>query len=281
MATPEQLTATMKALGLDQPIHIQYVDWIVRLARGDMGISLTTKQPVAVLIGEALRPTLWLLAGAMTVALVVGFGLGTWAAATRSRWIEMALGALMSVLYGAPAVWVGLVAILVFAVRMHWLPPAGFEDPLTHPLEGVKALLLPSLVLGLSIGGIEARFVRSALGEAMAQDFARVVRAKGSSRIRVLLVHAARNGLIPVITTYALNFAYLLGGSVVIEVVFTWPGIGNLLENSITSTDYPTVQALLMIFVTTFAIVNLATDITYGLVDPRIQRGQAGAGRAN
>src|SRR3954454_11209981 len=119
MATPEQLLATTKALGLDQPIVIQYFDWILRLVRGDMGMSLTTKQPVAVLIGEAFKPTLWLLAGAMIVAIVVGIGLGTWAAATRSRWLETTLGALMSILYGAPAVWVGLVAILVFAVRLH------------------------------------------------------------------------------------------------------------------------------------------------------------------
>jgi peptide/nickel transport system permease protein len=163
-------------------------------------------------------------------------------------------------------------SIWLFAVWLRWLPPEGFVDPLANPLGGLKALLLPSIVLGLSIAGIEARFVRSALGEAMTKDFVLAARAKGASRRRTLLVHAARSGLIPVITTYGLNFAYLLGGAVVVEVIFTWPGIGNLLDNAITTQDYPTMQALLMIFVVTFAVVNLLTDLLYAAVDPRIRR---------
>ena len=138
-------------------------------------------------------------------------------------------------------------------------------SPITHPLDGLKSLLLPSLVLGLGIAGIEARFVRASVGEAMSQEFALAARAKGGRRVRVLLVHGARNGLLPVITTYGLNFAYLLGGSVVIEVVFTWPGIGNLLENSIQNADYPTTEGLIMIFVAVFAVVNLLVDLTYGV----------------
>ncbi len=186
--------------------------------------------------------------------------------------MDTLLSGLMSLLYGAPSVFVGLLSIWLFAVELGWFPPEGYVDPLTNPLGGLKALLLPSTVLGLSIAGIEARFVRSALGEAMTKDFVLATRAKGASRMRAILVHAARSALIPVITTYGLNFAYLLGGAVVVEVIFTWPGIGNLLNTAISTQDYPTMQALLMIFVGTFAVVNLLIDLLYAAVDPRIRR---------
>ncbi len=271
-ATPSQLAATAKALGLTSPIVVQYFNWLSLMLHGQFGNSLTSDVPVSSLIGQAFVPTLWLLLGAMTVALVVGVGLGVMGAATRHKWFDTSLGGLMSLLYGAPSVFVGLLAILLFAVRFRLLPPDGFVNPLTNPIGGLKALLLPSIVLGLSIAGIEARFVRSSLGEAMTKDYVLAARAKGASRRRALFVHAARSGLIPVITTYGLNFAYLLGGAVAIEVIFTWPGIGNLLDNAITTEDYPTMQALLMIFVLTFAIVNLITDLLYAAVDPRIRR---------
>jgi peptide/nickel transport system permease protein len=242
------------------------------MLHGQFGNSLTADVPVASLVAQAFVPTGWLLLGAMTVALVVGVGLGVLGAATKRKWLDTALGALMSLLYGAPSIFVGLLSIWLFAVELRWLPPEGFVDPLTDPLGGLKALLLPATVLGLSIAGIEARFVRSALGEAMTKNYVLSARAKGASRRRTLFVHAARSALIPVITTYGLNFAYLLGGAVAVEVIFTWPGIGNLLDNAITTQDYPTMQALLMIFVATFAVVNLLTDLLYAAVDPRIRR---------
>jgi peptide/nickel transport system permease protein len=271
-ASPSELAATAKALGLDNPVEVQYFNWLSLMLHGRFGTSLTADIPVSSLISQAFVPTLWLLCGAMIVALVGGIGLGVLGAATKRRWLDTSLGGLMSVLYGAPSVFVGLLGILLFAVRFHWLPPAGFVNPFLNPLGGLKALLLPSIVLGLSIAGIEARFVRSALGEAMTKEYVLAARAKGASRRRALLVHAARSGLIPVITTYGLNFAYLLGGAVVVEQIFTWPGIGNLLDTAITGQDYPTMQALLMVFVITFAVVNLATDLLYAAVDPRIRR---------
>ncbi len=205
-ATPAELAATERALGLRSPLIWQYFVWAGRLARGEFGTSITDHVPVISLIGEALPATLWLLAGAMFVAVVRGLvELGLVAAGTRRRWLDTLLGGIMSVLYGAPAVSVGLIAILVFAVHLHWLPPEGYVSPITHPLDGLKSLLLPSLVLGLGIAGIEARFVRASVGEAMSQEFALAARAKGGRRVRVLLVHGARNGLLPVITTYGLE----------------------------------------------------------------------------
>jgi ABC-type dipeptide/oligopeptide/nickel transport system permease component len=271
-ATPSQLAATAKALGLTSPVEVQYFNWLSLMLHGQFGNSLVADVPVSSLVARAFVPTLWLLLGAMTVALVVGVGLGFVGAATKRKWLDTSLGGLMALLYGAPSVFIGLLSIWLFAVRLHWLPPEGFVNPFTDPPGGLKALLLPSIVLGLSIAGIEARFVRSALGEAMTKNYVLAARAKGASRQRTLYVHAARSALIPVITTYGLNFAYLLGGAVAVEVIFTWPGIGNLLNTAISTQDYPTMQALLMIFVVTFAVVNLLTDLLYAAVDPRIRR---------
>lgn len=271
-ATPAQLAATKQLLGLNLPLPLQYLTWLKLFLTGNLGISTTTRGPVSSLIGAALLPTALLVAGSFIIALISGLGLGLIASITRHKFVDVGLNGLMSVMYGAPSFWIGLLAILFFALKLHWLPVGGFVNPFTSPIAGLKSLMLPCTVLGLSIGGVQGRFVRSALKDSLNHNYVRVARAKGVSRIRVVTVHALRNALIPIVTMYGINFAALLGGSIVIETVFSWPGMGQLVVNAVSNRDYPTMQAVIMSFIAIFAIVNLLIDISYGFIDPRVRR---------
>jgi peptide/nickel transport system permease protein len=270
-ATPTQLAAVRAEYGLDKPIPEQYVIWVKQIATGNLGRSFETRAPVVDYIKPTIVPTLFLLVGGITFSLVVGFGLGVGAAVAQRRGVDALLTGFASLLYGAPVFWTGLLAILLFAVALKWVPVGGFINPFDDPLTGLQSLILPWLVLGVAMGGSLSRFVRSSFIEVLESDYIRLAHAKGASPIRVLRKHVFRNALVPVITVLGVQIATLLGGAVIIETVFSWPGLGSLMMNAVNGRDYPTIQVVLLFYVITFIVINFLTDVSYTLIDPRIR----------
>ena len=270
-ASPEALAAIRTQYGLDKSIPEQYVIWADQIMRGNLGTSFATRASVLDYIKPTIVPTLFLLVGGVAVALVVGFVLGVGAAVPQRREVDAFLTGFASLLYGAPVFWTGLLAILLFAVALRWVPVGGFVSPLQDPGAGFKSLILPWLVLGTAMGGSLARFVRTSFLEVLESDYIRLARAKGASEARVLRRHALRNALVPVITVLGVQIATLLGGAVIIETIFSWPGLGSLMMNAVNGRDYPTIQVVLLFYVVAFIVINFLTDVSYTIIDPRIR----------
>jgi peptide/nickel transport system permease protein len=274
LAGPDATDATLDAirtqLGLHKPLVEQYFVWLGQLAHGNFGDSVSAGVPVTDVLLPTLVPTLWLLGGAVLVALVVGFALGIGASVPRRKGVDATLSGLASVLHGAPPFWIGLLALL-FAVTFNVLPAGGFVSPIQDPALGLSSLVLPSVVLGLAMGGLFARFIRASYLEVLDSDYVRLAEAKGAGTWWIVRKHIFRNALVPIVTVFGVNFANLLGGAVVIESVFSWPGMGSLLMNAVNNQDYAVVQAMLLFFVTAFIVVNFLTDVSYTVIDPRIR----------
>jgi peptide/nickel transport system permease protein len=270
-ASPQVIAAITAKYGFNKPLVVQYGEWLSRLIRGDLGTSTTYQQPVISLIGQALQPTLQLLVGALLVAVLVGAGLGTLAAASHRRLPDVLVGYVTAAFVGVPVFWTGLLALLVFSLKMHLLPSGGSADLFIQPGVALKQLLLPALVLGLGIGSVLARFVRASMLEVLNADFIRTARAKGASRARVIWRHAFRNALVPVVTVLGIQVGALIAGAVIIESVFSRPGVGLLLTNAILGRDYPTVLGVVFILVAAFSLCNLLVDLLYTVIDPRIR----------
>lgn len=270
-ASPEVLAQVRAEQGLDEPLPVQYAVWVGNLFQGDLGQSYTARRPVSGLIEPTIGPTIFLLIAGVAVAIVVALGLGVAAAVAKRRGVDALLMSLAAFLYGAPVFWLGLLMILVFAVSLGWFPTGGYVPPSFDPLGALRSLVLPGLVLGLAMGAALSRFVRTSFLETLEADHVRLARAKGASTFQVLRKHTFRNALVPVVTVFGVAFAGLLGGAVVIEQVFTWPGLGTLMVNSVNARDYPTVQAVMLIYVGVFIVVNFLTDLSYSLIDPRIR----------
>jgi peptide/nickel transport system permease protein len=276
-ASPQVVTAIRQQLGLDRPIVVQYWSWLTGVLHGNLGVSFaggssgTAQGSVASVIAPAILPTAFMILGGVVLAVIVGLGLGIGAAVSRRPGVDAGVTALASVLYGAPVFWIGLLAILLFSVKLGWVPAGGFVNPFDDLGPGLRSLALPWAVLGLAMGASLSRFVRAASIEALASDHVRLATAKGASTMRIISRHVFRNAMIPVVTVFGVTFAALLGGTVVLESLFAWPGMGSLLVNSVSSRDYPTVQALLLLYVLTFVVINFLTDVSYSLIDPRIR----------
>lgn len=263
------------SLGLDQPLPVQYVRWLGRLAKGDLGVSLTDGAPVTSDIGARLPATLELVCIAIVFALLIGVPLGIFAAVRRDTPLDRlsTTGALLS--HSIPQFWLALVAILLFAVDLNWLPTGG-RSTLggTSGLgDSVQHLILPAGVLSLAYLGSWALFMRSGMLDVIRQDYMRTARAKGLSRPRVLLKHAVRNALIPLITVVGLTLPDLFAGSVVIENTFGWPGMGQLIVSSATARDYPIVLGTTLIAGVLVVLGNLFADMAYAVLDPRVRLG--------
>jgi len=266
-ARPADREALRIALGLDQPLWRQLLDYAAGLVRGDLGLSLVSGKPVGDLILAQLPATLELAAAALAVAVIVAVPLGVTAATRhRSGWDS---GAMAFSLIGVsvPNFWLGPVLILVFSLWLGWTPVSGREGPLS--------LVLPALTLGISLAAVLARMVRSSLLEVLGEDYVRTARAKGLGEAVVVWRHGLRNALLPVITVLGLQLGALLGGAVITETVFSWPGIGSLLVDAIQARDYPVAQGCVLVISLTYVAVNLVTDLLYAVADPRIQLVQA------
>ncbi|HSB72328.1 MAG TPA: nickel ABC transporter permease [Candidatus Methylomirabilis sp.] len=262
-ASAEDLAAIRHQMGLDRPVHVQYLYFAGNALRGDFGRSIRSHRPVVEELWSRFPNTFVLTVAAMVIAVIVGTGLGVLAATRQyTLWdtLSMAL-AMMGI--SVPIFWLGLMLMLLFALQLRWLPTAGTGTP-WH-------LILPSLTLGTASSAIIARQVRSAMLEVLRQDYVRTARAKGLRPGTVVLRHALKNAMIPAVTIIGLQFGYLLAGAVVTETVFAWPGVGRLLVDAIKFRDFPVVQATILWLAVIFCTVNLAVDLLYGYLDPRIK----------
>ncbi len=262
---------------LDRPMPAQLASYLGHLLRGDLGDSYRQQQPVLDLILERLPATLALTGSALVLSLLAGVSLGVWASARVGTWKDSAVSALATLFYATPLYWLALLAVLVFALWLPWLPPYGQQTVgagytgLAHWLDVAHHLVLPTLVLAMFYMAIYARMTRAAMLEVASQDFVRVARAKGLSPGRIQRAHVLRNALLPVVTMAGLQAGAMVGGAVLIETVFAWPGIGRLLYDSLAQRDY---SLLLGTFLFTAALAvafNVITDLVYTLVDPRIE----------
>jgi peptide/nickel transport system permease protein len=270
-ATEQQKAELRARLGLDQPAHVQLANWYLRLLRGDLGTSIFLNKPVVQAFLERVEPTLMLTLLAMAFAVGIGLPAGIIAAKLRGSWFDLAAMLVAIAGVSMPTFWVGLNLIFIFGVTLNWLPVAGYQ-PLSAGLwENIRYLLMPAFTLGFAQSALLARITRSMMLEVLAQDYIRTARAKGLSEAAVVLSHALRNAMIPVITVIGLSFAILLGGAVITEQVFNIPGVGRLLVQAVSRRDYPLVQGIVLIIAAVYVIVNLVVDLVYAYLDPRIR----------
>jgi len=265
-ARPEDIVAVRKALGLDQPLWSQYVHYLGRLAHGDLGRSFRTNDLVSHEILTRYPATIELAFGAMCVALLVAFPLGMISAIYRNSWIDNVARFFALIGVSMPSFWFGPLLIIAFAINHEWFPVSGRE-------EGLKSLVLPSLTMGLALAAILTRMIRVSVAEELNQLYVTTAIAKGVTRIKAIFRHALKNAMIPVITVLALQFGSLLTGAIITEQIFSWPGLGRLLIQSINTRDYPQVQASILVIALTYIIVNFLSDLLYAVVDPRIKLG--------
>lgn len=263
-ARPQDIENVRTALGLDQPLWKQYVTYLNKLAHGDLGRSFRTNESVAKEIRERYPATLQLAFGSMLVALLVAFPLGVISAIYRNSWIDNVARFFALIGVSMPSFWFGPLLIIAFAINREWFPVSGRE-------EGLKSLVLPSLTMGLALSAILTRMIRVSLAEELNQLYVTTAIAKGVTRTRAIFSHALKNALIPVITVLALQFGSLLTGAIITEQIFSWPGLGRLLIQSITTRDYPQVQASILVIALTYIMVNFLSDLLYGVADPRIK----------
>jgi peptide/nickel transport system permease protein len=271
-ASPAQIAAERRAMGLDRPVFVQYVDWLGAVLHGDLGRSSANGDKVSALIGRSFPVTINLAVAGLVVALVIGLFLGVRAAVNPRGLAGKFLNVYTSLALGVPTFWVGMLLVWLFAIRLRLLPSSGYESLLSDPVQYLRHMLLPAVTLGVYGSGIVARFVAAAMTEALAQDYIWTARAKGVSEPTVLRRHGLRNALIPVTTVIGLQFGVLLGGAVVIEAVFNLPGMGRLLLSSVTRRDYSVVQAEVLLILIAVGTINVIVDIMYGVLDPRIRR---------
>lgn len=270
-ATEQQIARERTRLGLDEPIPVRYVVWLSDVAQLNLGTSQVNNQPVTGLVADAFPNTLRLALIALSLAILIGFPLGIWAAVRQNRGADFAVTSFSSLGLSIPSFWLGLLLILVFAVNLRWLPPSGVGDPGKSFLFNLEFLILPVITIAVSNMSVFSRFVRSAMIDVLGSDYVRTARAKGLPESTVIGRHALRTTLLPIVTTVGIQFGSLLGGAVVTESVFAYPGIGRLIVRSILNRDYPVVQATLMLVVAIFLITNLIVDISYAYLDPSVK----------
>ncbi len=258
-------------LGLDQPLHIRYVQWLVKLLQGDLGTSLYTNTPVAIEIARKLPRTVELVFPAVILGLLVGIPLGVLTAITRDTIVDRLLSAFGVTLYSLPVFITGTLAVLLFSIKLGWLPPAGYVSWHESGVEFAKRALMPTLALACTVIPITMRMTRSTLLEVLGMDYIRTARAKGLREQIVLYKHALRNALIPVIAVVGLQMGYMFGGTVVTELIFAWPGLSTYLFFGIFKRDYPVVQGVVLVSSLILITINLLTDLLFGLLDPRVR----------
>ena len=257
---------------LDRPLPVQYVLWVRDLMHGDLGKSLRTGVPVSALIAQKLPVTLQLATFAMTIAVAIGITAGVLAAANRGRVLDHAANIFALSGMSIPNFWLGILLILVVSVHWHWLPSSGYVSPAENLLLSLKTMIMPAFVLGAALGAQLMRHTRSAMLTVLHADYVRTARAKGLLRTTVIIKHAFRNAMIPIVTVLALVFGELLAGAVLTEQVFTIPGFGKLIVDAVFSRDYAVVQGVVLVTALSYISVNLVADIVYVLLNPKLRR---------
>lgn len=266
-ATPEIIEAAQKKFGLDQPLPTQYLLFLRNAFQGDLGTSITQRTTVTSLIAERLVPSLFLLVYAMLISVILAFPLAIIAARNVDHILDHVIRFAGMISISMPAFWLGLLLILLFGLSLGLFPISGWgSDFAGH----IHSLFLPAIVIGVSLSPILIQSLRASLLDVMQADFVEAARAKGLSQNRIMFRHVLRNALIPTVTVLAVNVGWLIGGSVVVENVFSIPGIGRLLVQSVLGRDYPTIQGLTLVFGILVIVVNLVADLSYALIDPRV-----------
>ncbi len=271
-ATPEQIAALRAELGLDRPVIVQYWAWLTDALRGDLGVSLHSRQPVVALIGERLPATIQLGLAATVVGLLIGIPVAVASALMPGSWLDRALSGWSALALGVPTFWLGILLILLFAVHLRWLPSAsGYVPFWESPIEMLRNILLPALTLGVYVSGIFARFLRASLVAELRADYVRTARSKGLPERDVVGRHVMRNAMLPFVTIVGLMMANFIGGTVVTEAVFTYPGLGRLLITAISTRDYPLIQGCILVILVIYIVINVMVDVLYAYIDPRIE----------
>ena len=261
-ATESDVQAVRQQLGLDRPILVQYGIFLKNVIRGRMGESIRTQRDVIKEIWPRFVNTVKLAIVSITISLIIGILLGSVAAMHRNTTVDYAATIFVLLGISTPTFWSGLLLALIFSVYLGWLPSGGAA--------GLSSIILPAVTLAAPVTAMTARMVRSSLLEVLKQDYIRTARAKGQKESKVVIGHALKNALIPTVTVVGLQFGYLMGGAVLVETIFTWPGLGRLIVDSIFTRDYPVVQGGIMIFSFSFVVINLIVDLLYAYLDPRI-----------
>lgn len=271
-ATLEQIAAVTAQYGLDRPVIQQYLDWLANAVTGDFGMSIFGREPVLDLIGQRLPATLQLAAAASIVALAIGVPVAILSAIRPGSWVDRILSGWSALALGVPTFWLGILMILLFAVQLRWLPSASTYVPIWQdPIGALRNLAMPALTLGIYVSGILARFLRASLVSELNADYVRTARSKGLPERTIVGVHIMRNAMLPFITIVGLMVANFVGGAVVTEAVFTYPGLGRLLIQAISTRDYPLIQGCIVIILVLYILINLIVDVLYAYIDPRIE----------
>ena len=269
---PMVIEAYRERLGVDRPVHVQYVRWLGAALQGDLGISFSTTRPVSEMIAERLPATLELMGASFLLAAILAFGLGTLSAVKQYSWFDHIGTGFSFVGIAMPVFWFALILQLVFGVWLRLLPVAGTETVgATSLRDHLLHLVMPATVLSLRYVAGWSRYLRSSLLTALRTDYVRTARSKGLSEVAVVGIHAARNALIPVVSVMALNLAGLFSGAVITETIFAWPGVGRMFVQAMFSRDYPLLMGILMLGSVMVVLFNLVADIIYGVLDPRIR----------
>lgn len=266
-----KLEALRHEMGLDRPIPVQYLYWIQDLSQGDFGDSVRSKRPTVDLFMQKVPATLQLVFAAALFAILISFPMGVFAAVRRGTVVDRAAVGFVSAGLAIPSFWFGLALILVFSVQLRWLPASGYVPFSEDPVENIKRLIMPAATLGVYLSATLMRFVRADMIEVLSADYVRTARAKGLRERIVIVKHALRNALIPVLTVAGLEIGALLGGAVIIEQVFGWSGVGWLTVQAIFDRDYPLVQTSVLFVAVGLTLVNLVVDLAYGLLNPKLR----------
>jgi peptide/nickel transport system permease protein len=272
--TPEQMQAVRERLGLDKPVIVQYFSWLGNALQGDLGVSIQNREPVRDLLAQRIPATIQLGIAATFVGLLLGIPVAVISALRPNSWIDRSLSGWSALALGVPTFWLGILLILLFAVYLKWLPAAStYVSFAESPWQAVQNLLLPALTLGVYVSGIFARFLRASLLGELKADYVRTARSKGLRERDVVGRHVMRNALLPFVTIVGLMMANFIGGTVVTESVFTYPGLGRLLIQAISTRDYPLIQGCILFILLVFVLINLLVDVLYAYIDPRIDYG--------
>lgn len=275
-ANPEVRAELERYYGLDRSLPEQYVRWLGSLFQGDLGRSIFTGESVTGLLLEPFARTVYLMLGGLVLALLVSVPLALWAAARRARAADLGISTVAIGLQSLPEFWIGMVLVLVFAVELGWFAPSGYVDLFDSPTGFLQHAFLPMVAVGAILTGLLVRTLRSSMLEQLRQDYVTTALAQGVPYRRAVCVHALRNALIPTVTLIGVQIGILLGGTVIVEKVFAYPGMGSLLVRSLSDRDYPVVQGGLLLFATAFVLVNLLTDIAAIVLEPKNRRAVAG-----
>jgi peptide/nickel transport system permease protein len=270
-ASAADIAQLRASYGLDKPLPVQFFYWLKELAHGNLGQSIFLQRPVTQALWERAEPTLFLTLFSIAIATLIGVPCGIGSAVWRGRAIDQVLSGFAMLGASIPSFWFGLILMQIFAVALGWFPVAGYGDPGAPLGDRLRHLVLPAIVLGVVNSALILRFTRASMLDVLGEDHIRTARAKGAGEARVVLHHALRNALIPVLTVLGLTFALLVGGAIVTETVFGLPGIGNLVVSAVLRRDYPVIQGALLVIAGLYVLINLAVDLLYLVVDPRVR----------